>query len=158
MYRMRSYTARRIKIQPFAAVLFVVGAAVAGCSQVSVPVGSNNVDTPTILTGSIASTTDEAYSDINQDDRSIIAENLDVIGPDLTASRDTNGLTLPWLNSVSGNSGTLSSIVTSDLNETGCLSFKTTANTITGIKLYSGTACRDVTQKFAVTTLSVAGA
>ena len=57
-----------------------------------------------------------------------------------------------------GNSGTLSNINASTYSETGCLGFQTTANTIVGIKLYSGTACRDITQKFAVTSLTVAEA
>ncbi|MCV0429772.1 MAG: pyridoxamine 5'-phosphate oxidase, partial [Roseibium sp.] len=61
-------------------------------------------------------------------------------------------------NASSGNSGTLTNIDTAALSDTGCISFQTTANTIAGIKLYSGTACRDITQKFAVTTLIVADA
>lgn len=129
-----------------------------GCSQIAVPVGSNNVDTPTILTGSIQSSTDIAYSDISAEDRAAISRNLDVIGENLDGGTVSETLTLPWLNPLSGNSGTLSDFDTASLSETGCVSFKTTANTIAGIKLYSGTACRDVTQKFAVTGLSVADA
>ncbi|WP_208987305.1 RT0821/Lpp0805 family surface protein [Roseibium marinum] len=155
---MRSYTAGNIKIQLFVAVLLTLGPTLGGCSMVSMPMGSNNVDTPTLLTGSIASSSDVAYADINNDDRQIIAENLDAIGPELAAGSTAEDLTLPWLNAISGNSGTLSKLDTATLGETGCLSFETTANTIAGIKLYSGTACRDVVQKFAVTTLSVADA
>jgi outer membrane surface antigen len=158
MHRMRSYTAGNIKIQYLKAVLFCLGGALGGCSQVTVPIGSNNVDTPTVITGSIPSSTDIAYSDINEGDRRIIAENLDAIGGVLKADSDVQTISLPWLNSLSGNSGTLSNIDTVSLGETGCLSFLTTANTIAGIKLYSGTACRDISQSFAVTTLSVADA
>ncbi|GAB2185444.1 RT0821/Lpp0805 family surface protein [Roseibium sp. LAB1] len=129
-----------------------------GCSQLSVPVGSNNIDSPTVLTGSIPSASDVAYADINDDDRSVIAQNLDAIGPDLDTGKPIQALSLTWLNSISGNSGTLSNINTSAFSETGCLGFQTTANTIVGIKLYSGTACRDVTQKFAITSLTVADA
>ncbi|WP_299811421.1 RT0821/Lpp0805 family surface protein [uncultured Roseibium sp.] len=155
---MRSYTVGNIKIQFFVAVLVVFGQALGGCSMVSMPMGSNNSDSPTLLTGSIGSSTDVAYADINSDDRKIIAENLDAIGPELAAGSTAEDLTLPWLNDISGNSGTLSKLDTATLGETGCLSFETTANTIAGIKLYSGTACRDLAQKFAVTTLSVADA
>jgi len=158
MYRMRSYTGRHIKIHPLAAALVTLGTLLGGCSQVSVPVGSNNIDTPTVLTGSIPSASDIAYSDINDGDRDIIAAHLDSLSSDLSSGQDATVLSLPWLNSVSGNSGTLSGINTSVLTETGCLTFRTTANTITGIKLYDGTACRDITQKFAVTTLTVSGA
>ncbi|WP_417708470.1 RT0821/Lpp0805 family surface protein [Roseibium aggregatum] len=155
---MRSYTAGHMKIQPLAALCVALATALGGCSQFSVPMGSNNIDSPTLLTGSIPSASDVAYADINEDDRSVIAQNLDTIGPDLTAGKPTDALSLTWLNSISGNSGTLSSINASTFSETDCLGFKTTANTIVGIKLYSGTACRDVTQKFAVTSLNVADA
>jgi 17 kDa outer membrane surface antigen len=157
MHRMRSYTAGNIKIQYLIAGLFCLGV-LGGCSHVTVPMGANNVDTPTVITGTIPSSTDIAYSDINDGDRRIIAENLDAIGVVLKADSEVQNVSLPWLNSLSGNSGTLSNIDTAALGETGCLSFQTTANTIAGIKLYSGTACRDISQSFAVTTLSVADA
>ncbi len=158
MYRMRSYTAGHIKIQPLAALCMAIATALGGCSQLSVPVGSNNIDSPTVLTGSIPSASDVAYADINEDDRSVIAQNLDTISQDLAAGKPTHALSLTWLNAISGNSGTLSNINASTYGETGCLGFQTTANTIVGIKLYSGTACRDITQKFAVTSLTVAEA
>lgn len=158
MHHMRSYTSVKIKIQYLVAVLFSLGGFLGGCSHVTVPIGSNNVDAPTVITGSIPSSSDIAYSDVNESDRKIIAENLDAIGVVLKADGDVQTISLPWLNSSSGNSGTVSNIDTTALGETGCLSFQTTANTIAGIKLYSGTACRDVTQSFAVTTLTVADA
>ncbi len=158
MYRMRSYTAGDTKFQHFVTILLALAPVLAGCSQIEVPVGSNNVDTPTLLTGSIPSSMDIAYSDISEEDRGVIARNLDGIGSDLGNNTVAATLTLPWLNDVSGNSGTLSNIDADSLEDTGCVSFRTTANTIAGIKLYSGTACRDVTQKFAVTGLAVSDA
>ncbi|GAB4524622.1 MAG: hypothetical protein Tsb0019_26650 [Roseibium sp.] len=140
------------------AVVALLGGGLGGCSQISVPVGSNNVDTPTLLTGSIPSAADVAYSDVDEEDRGIIAAKFDSIGLDLGNSEPASGLTLPWLNALSGNSGTLSGIDSTTLAATGCLTFRTTANTIAGIKLYEGTACRDVTGRFAVTALNVAGA
>jgi len=157
-HRMRSYTAGHIKIHPLATVVIVLGTALGGCSQVSMQMGSNNVDTPTVLTGSIPSASDVAYSDINEGDRGIIAAHLDTLGDDLTDGETVGQTTLPWLNSVSGNSGTLSGINSALLADTGCVAFRTTANTIAGIKLYDGTACRDVTRKFAVTSLTVTDA
>jgi len=158
MYRMRSYTAGHIKIHPLAAAILALGIGLGGCSQVTVPMGSNNVTSPTVLTGSIPSAADVAYSDIHEDDRTIIAGHLDTLGQSLEDDTPPTGVSLPWLNSVSGNSGTLSGIDTSLLSATGCLTFRTTANTIAGIKLYDGTACRDITRKFAVTALTVAEA
>ncbi|MBN9669275.1 pyridoxamine 5'-phosphate oxidase [Labrenzia aggregata] len=135
-----------------------MAATLGGCSQVTVPMGSNNVDTPTVITGAISSSTDIAYSDVDEKDREIISQNLDLVAEHLDSGQAVDGLALPWLNAVSGNSGTLTEIDTNVFGETGCLFFKTTANTIAGIKLYSGTACRDVSRKFAVTALTVAGA
>lgn len=158
MHHMRSYTAGHIKIQHFVATVFCFSVFLGGCSHVTVPMGASNIDTPTVITGSIPSSTDIAYSDVNEDDRKIIAENLDKLGSGLTPPSISAELSVHWLNALSGNSGTLSQIDTATLSETGCLSFQTTANTIAGIKLYSGTACRDITQKFSVTTLTVADA
>ena len=158
MFRMRSYTLKCNKIQPFVGFAGLLGCLLAGCAQVTVPVGSNNVDTPTVLTGSIPSTTDQAYSDVDAEDRAVIAENLDTLGPSLIKGDTDEDVLLSWLNPISGNSGTVTSIDAGGLGETGCLSFQTTANTIAGIRLYSGTACRDISQKFAITALSVADA
>ncbi len=155
LYLMRSYTLRGGKIHPVVATALILSICLAGCAQVTVPTGSNNVDTPTVLTGSIPTPSDQAYSDVNADDRAVIAENLDTLSGDLDLSEESKDVMLSWLNPVSGNSGTLTKIETATFDATGCLSFHTTANTIAGIKLYSGTACRDVTQRFAVTALSV---
>ncbi len=158
MCRMRSYIAGNIKIQFLVTGIWLLGAGLGGCSHVSVPIGADNVDTPTLITGSLTTSADVAFSDVNADDRGIIAENLDAIAPRLADGQPVDALSLPWLNAISGNSGTMSDINTAILAETGCVTFKTTANTIAGIKLYTGTACRDVRQKFAVTDLSVADA
>ncbi|MEP3048728.1 MAG: RT0821/Lpp0805 family surface protein [Roseibium sp.] len=152
---MRSYTARPAKIQPLMLCMLVLGMIVSGCSQVSMQMGSADVTEPTLLTGSISSNSDVAFADISSDDRLIIAQNLDELSGDLSGSSDLAELSLPWLNTASGNSGTVSAFDRSTFEETGCLNFQTTANTIVGIKLYAGTACRDITQKFAVTTLTV---
>ncbi|EAV41314.1 hypothetical protein SIAM614_00949 [Stappia aggregata IAM 12614] len=119
------------------------------------PLGSSNVDKPTVLTRSISSSVDQVHDDINADDRAVIAHNLDTIGSQLDTGVDDQDALLSWFNPISGNSGSLSKIDANGFWETGCLSFQTTANTITGIRIYTGTVCRDVTRKFAVTTLSV---
>jgi len=163
MRPMRSYTARPNKIQSLKlhcamVCAIVAGFSLAGCSQMGMQVGTDDVTSPTILTGSIPSATDVAYSDLTPEDRQAIAANLDGLETDLGQGADLADLSLPWLNSSSGNSGTVSSISPAIYAQTGCLSFKTTANTIAGIKLYSGTACKDITRKFTVTALAVADA
>ncbi len=158
MCAMRSYTAGKSKFQPYAVTLLLGATLLASCTHVTVPTGSNDVSAPTLITGSIESSSDIAYSDVSDDDRAIIADNLDAARVVIENGPAAAALELPWLNSLSGNSGTVSHIDTSVLQETGCVSFKTTANTIAGIKLYSGTACRDVERNFSVTTLSVADA
>ncbi|WP_208997206.1 RT0821/Lpp0805 family surface protein [Roseibium denhamense] len=155
---MRSYTAVKHKINRISLAALATGILVAGCGQVSVQVGSDDVETPKLLTGSIPSTSDIAYTDVSPDDRQIIARVLDSVSVDLSNGSSLEDLTLPWLNATSGNSGTVSHIDPALFPNTGCLSFKTTANTITGIKLYAGTACRDISAAFAVTSLSVAEA
>ncbi len=163
MRHMRSYTARHNKIYPLknrSVMVFAVllGGALAGCGQMGMQVGTDDLKTPTVLTGSIPSAADVAYSDLSPEDRLAIAANLDALNADLERGSNLDGLSLPWLNAISGNSGTVSEVSSSAFTQTGCLTFKTTANTIAGIKLYSGTACRDITQKFAVTALAVADA
>ncbi|TYC52806.1 pyridoxamine 5'-phosphate oxidase [Rhodobacterales bacterium] len=155
---MRSYTAGTVRIQHLAIAIGCAGLLLSGCGQVTVPMGSNDVDTPTIITGSITSSTDVAYSDISEEDRDLIASHLDEIETELAKGSVSPATSLPWLNALSGNSGTVTSIDTGIFGETGCVNFKTTANTIAGIKLYAGTACRDITQRFAVTSLTVSDA
>ncbi|GGB51422.1 hypothetical protein GCM10011316_24300 [Roseibium aquae] len=123
----------------------------AGCSQVTVPLGSTDVETPMLLTGAISSGTDIAYADIGQDDRAFIAE---AIGSALSSDLDLAGVRVPWSNPDSGNSGTLTDLDTDALAQTGCLGFSTTANTIAGVQIYSGTACRDARNAVLITGLS----
>jgi len=154
----RSYTARRRKIQPPAfsqlGLCVVLGLGLSACAQVTVPLGSADVETPMLLTGSIPSTTDIAYADIDGQDRVFMAEALSI---GLDSDIETTSLLIPWNNPNSGNSGTLSNIKADTLSQTGCLSFSTTANTIAGVRLYEGTACRDATSRLIITEL-MAGA
>ncbi|WP_208999218.1 RT0821/Lpp0805 family surface protein [Roseibium sediminis] len=115
--------------------------------------GSNDVDTPTILTGSIPSNTDVAYADVDERDREILALTLDSASVD-PADQIKPDQTLAWTNPESGNSGTISNVNLSALTDTGCLEFDTTANTIAGIKIYHGTACRDISQRMVITALA----
>ncbi|MEP0406265.1 MAG: hypothetical protein ABJH93_11010 [Roseibium sp.] len=104
---------------------------------------------------SIVSPAEPARQVIEDDDWEAIAQNLDKVVPDLSSRAVDLAAGWSWFSPVSGNSGTLLKIETAGLSETECISFQTTANTITGIGLYTGTACRALGRRFAVTELNV---
>ncbi len=156
-----SYTAGKAKIQ----LLKVAGVAVCllagGCGQVTMPLGSADVETPLVLTGSVPSSIDIAAADVGPEDREIIAETLELMlkdGVALSLAETEEAKRLTWSSPESGNSGKISDVDNQALDETGCLSFKTTANTIAGVRIYNGTACRDIRQLLTVTALSMADA
>ena len=159
-----SYDAVKAKFQVIRFAPAALACLLAGCGQVSMPLGSNDVETPLVLTGSIPSSSDVAFSDIDETDREIIAMSIDqlVSGTGMEASALADGDTKPtaisWTNPDSGNSGSIGKLDKSKLDDTGCIEFETTANTIAGIRLYKGTACRDVRQVMAITALNVSGA
>lgn len=158
------YNAVKAKVQMPRFTPVVIACVLAGCGQVSMPLGSNDVETPLVLTGSIPSSSDIAFTDIGETDRQIIAMSIEQLasGDGMEASaladdKDT-GFSVPWTNPESGNSGSIGKLDKSKLADTGCINFETTANTIAGIKLYKGTACRDVRQTMTVTALNATGA
>ena len=152
MFEFKSYTAGGIKIQSAWVAALAISGALGACSPVSMPIGSSDIETPLVLTGSISSE-DDTYADISTDDRKLIAQTLYA-----ALDKDSTEDALAWSNPESGNSGTVSDLDASQFEDTGCLSFKTTANTITGLRLYEGTACRDVSNAMAVTALRAAKA
>lgn len=151
MREFKSYTAGGIKIQSTWLAALLTSSLLGACSPVSMPIGSADIETPLVLTGSIPSEADETYADINTEDRKLIAQTLYS-----ALDEGSTDAALAWSNPESGNSGTISDLDVSKFKSTGCLSFKTTANTISGLRLYEGTACRDISNAMAVTTLSVA--
>ncbi|WP_417685197.1 RT0821/Lpp0805 family surface protein [Roseibium sp.] len=165
MFHRHTYTARLTKIQSLAAPALSLVLLAGGCGQISMPLGSADVETPLVLTGSIPSASDVAFADVGEDDRKIIAMTLDAVtaadGPEPAAysesAADENSR-LAWTNQESGNSGRISEIDKTGLAETGCVAFKTTANTIAGLKIYSGSACRDISSRMTITSLAAGDA
>jgi surface antigen len=138
----RGRTAARI------ALLFLP-LALAACGGVSMPIGSADVATPLDLTGSIDSQQNAADVDINQQDRAVIARTI-------ATARDNAQAPAPftWTNPISGNSGTILSLVDDSVETgTGCTRFETTANTIGGVRAYQGLACQDVMKDWSVIAL-----
>lgn len=136
------------------ALLLLLPLAAAGCSGVSMPIGSNDLESPLDLTGSIDSQQNAADVDISAQDRAIIARAI--------ATAHEAGQAEPpfsWNNPITGNSGTIVAVKDdTQPGGTGCTRFETTANTIGGVRAYLGTACRDLMQEWAIIDLSVKAA
>jgi len=145
-----AYTAALAELKNCFVPIALIGLLISGCSTVSTPLGSADVATPLDLTASIDGIDDTSYADIDEMDRQILSTKIQE-SVDSGAAPES----VPWVNPQSGNSGTISEFATANLAETGCISFKTTANTIDGIRLYNGTACRDASSSFAIVSLGL---
>lgn len=141
---------------------FVAAAAfatLAGCGQISFPLTSTSDSAPPLqpigMTGSIASVNETtAERDVVSTDRGIIATALAA-----APSSSETPTQLAWVNPETGNQGTIFEVVDSDpKGNGGCRKFSTTANTIEGVRAYSGVACPDSFRKWHVTVLKPADA
>lgn len=158
-----TYTAKRmsrqfrfVRIRPgqfrlamrFGACLAFSGM-LAACGSMPSPVGSDDVTSPLDLTGSIDGAQNAANADIGVDDRKAIAFAL-AAGP-TSVSRPA---AFTWSNPVSGNSGTIISLTEESVPfGTECSRFETTANTIGGVRAYTGLACRDANTNWTIVDL-----
>lgn len=126
--------------------------------------GSADVETPLVITGSLTSGTETAFADIDRSDRTRIAAlleaNLEEVQPAAGDTFDSSSKTnaLSWSNPATGNSGQVTEISLASLPDTGCVGFTTTANTIAGVRLYAGSACKDAMQRLVITSLSAVDA
>lgn len=150
----------------FLSVNFGLGA----CAQLSGPLATSDVVDMSDVTGSIdsagasagasaadGSATDAAgassqarSTDIDAADRRAIALAI------ASAPAPGNAISIPWLNPESGNSGTIITLTPEGRDLLGCVAFRTTANTIQGVRAYDGNACRDARQQLAVINLAEA--
>ena len=126
--------------------------AAVACSQVAPPMGTHDSVAPLDLTGAIKAAPDKA-ADVDGEDRRIIARSIENA---LAQSQTGSSQTVSWANPVSGNTGTISDIDNGTASLPGCVHFKTTANTISGVRAYEGQACRDAVSNLTVTGLSEA--
>ncbi len=128
---------------------FGIVALVAGCGTFSTPIGSDDVQTPLDLTGSIEGSQNSADADIGTGDRQAIAFAL-AAGP--TSVEKSAAFT--WSNPISGNSGTILSLKKEEVAiGTECTRFETTANTVGGVRAYQGLACRDAKTNWTIVDL-----
>jgi len=122
------------------------------CGGVSMPVGSADPTTPLDLTGSIDAQQNTADVDINAQDRAVIAKAIATARDSATAQPPFS-----WTNPLSGNSGTILALTDDTIaSGTGCARFRTTANTIGGLRAYDGVACQDVMRSWQVIELTEA--
>ncbi len=135
--------------------------ALAGCGHISFPMGETAETKATALkTASIKGTeTPESESEVVETDRGVIASTLASAPADKTAEASPSATQLAWVNPETGNQGTIFEIVDADPKGIhGCRKFSTTANTIEGVRAYSGIACPDSFDKWHVTVLKPADA
>ncbi|WP_349359753.1 RT0821/Lpp0805 family surface protein [Stappia sp.] len=122
------------------------------CGGVSMPVGSADPATPLDLTGSIDAEQNTADVDIGAQDRAVIARAIATARGSTTAQPPFS-----WTNPLSGNSGTILALTDDTIaSGTGCARFRTTANTIGGLRAYDGVACQDAMQTWQVIDLTEA--
>lgn len=148
------------------ATFLSVNIGLGACAQLSGPLATSDVVDMSDVTGSIdsagasaadGSATDAAgassqagSTDIDAADRQLIALAI------ASAPAPGNAISIPWLNPVSGNSGTIIALTPEGRDLLGCVAFRTTANTIQGVRAYDGNACRDARQQLAVINLAEA--
>lgn len=152
-----TYTAKCISRQIHFWVRVVMGlgvvALLSACGTFPTSVGSDDVQTPLDLTGSIEGAQNSADTDIDAGDRQAIAFAL-AAGPASVAK----SAAFTWSNPISGNSGTILSLVSEKVGiGTECTRFETTANTIGGVRAYQGLACRDAKTNWTIVDLREKG-
>ncbi|PTW62162.1 outer membrane surface antigen [Breoghania corrubedonensis] len=157
VHRTTFYTDRTGWRQWRVALVSVALLGLAGCGHISFPMGkSSESDASSINTGSVASMSDPRTDrDVAVTDRGIIASTL-ATAPETQEPTPTQ---LAWANPETGNQGTIFEVVDADPKAAGsCRRFSTTANTIDGVRAYSGIACPDSFDKWHVTVLQPADA
>lgn len=144
------------------ATILSAGAYLGACAQMGGPLGNSDVVDMSDVTGSIGTTNvptpsapdstaqSSTAADIDSSDRQLIALAL------ASAAGPGNALSVPWINPQTGNSGTITALTEEGKELLGCVAFRTTANTIQGVRAYDGNACRDARQQLAVITLAEA--
>ncbi|AXS39601.1 RT0821/Lpp0805 family surface protein [Breoghania sp. L-A4] len=136
------------------AIAALAAGALAGCAGIAIPLGgaagTSDVNAPIDLTGNIGNTAD---LDVTLSDRRRIVEAL----PENPADAETM-VPLAWANPETGNRGTITELFEADpAGNRGCARFTTSANTIEGLRNYTGMACPDSFNKWHVTVLEPAG-
>ncbi len=131
----------------------LAASALAGCAGIAIPLsgadGTSDINAPIDLTGNIGNTAD---LDVTMSDRQRIVAVL----PENPTEADSV-VPLAWVNPETGNRGTITELVEADpAGNRGCARFTTSANTIEGLRNYTGMACPDSFNNWHVTVLEPA--
>ncbi|KZK91815.1 hypothetical protein PsW64_00145 [Pseudovibrio sp. W64] len=125
------------------------------CTQMSISVNNSEYQEPLNLTEAVDTKQKVADSEIHRTDRTVITNTIEEA---LNESGQTKHRFAPmaWTNPVSGNSGTITSLMSVDKTESiaGCTDFVTSANTVGGIRAYQGRSCPDTNRKMKIVQLA----
>ncbi len=126
--------------------------ALPACTQMSISVNKGEYQEPLNLTEGVGPAQNVADNQIDRTDRTVITDTIE------EALNEGRGGFAPmaWRNPVSGNSGTITSLMSIDRSGSiaGCTDFVTSANTVGGIRAYQGRSCPDNNQRMRIVQLA----
>lgn len=125
------------------------------CTQMSISVNNSEYQEPLNLTETVDTKQKVADNEIHRTDRTVITNTIEEA---LNESGRTKRRFAPmaWANPVSGNSGTITSLMSVDKTGSiaGCAEFVTSANTVGGVRAYQGRSCPDINKKMKIIQLA----
>ncbi|KZL18862.1 hypothetical protein PsAD2_02378 [Pseudovibrio axinellae] len=123
------------------------------CTQMSISVNNSDYQEPLNLTETVDTKQKVADSEIHRTDRTVITQTIEEA---LNVGDQHRFAPMAWTNPVSGNSGTITSLMSVDKTGSipGCTDFVTSANTIGGVRAYHGRSCPDINQKMTIVQLA----
>ncbi|SDQ82483.1 outer membrane surface antigen [Pseudovibrio sp. Tun.PSC04-5.I4] len=129
--------------------------ALPACTQMSISVNNDQYQDPLNLTEAVDTKQKVAESEIHRTDRTIITNTIEAALTD-NATTPSGFAPMAWINPISGNSGTITSLLSVDKTGSiaGCTDFVTSANTVGGVRAYQGRSCPDVHQKMKIIQLA----
>lgn len=125
------------------------------CTQMSISVNNSEYQEPLNLTDSVDTKQKVADSEIHRTDRTIITNTIEEALNE-SGNKNLSFAPMAWTNPISGNSGTITSLMSVDKSNSiaGCTDFVTSANTVGGVRAYQGRSCPDIHQKMKIVQLA----
>ncbi len=137
----------------FASALVLL--ALPACTQMSISVNKSAYQEPLNLTKAVDTKQKVAGEEIHTTDRTVITNTIENALNEAQKGED-HFTPLAWTNPVSGNSGTITALLSVEKTGSiaGCTDFVTSANTVGGVRAYHGRSCPDVNQKMKIVELA----